>query len=131
MVKRCYCENQPNYRWYGARGITVCDEWRHESYAFVNWAAENGYAPHKQIDRIDNDKGYSPENCRWVTVQEQNQNKRHGKNKSLPGTNAVPGGYQARISINGKRTCVGFFKTEQEAHEAYRAAVKEHHGIEI
>lgn len=76
MKVRCYDQNFQFYRHYGGRGITICDEWRNNFEAFRDWALANGYEDALTIDRIDNDKGYSPDNCRWVTMVEQNQNKR-------------------------------------------------------
>lgn len=75
MKVRCDCPNTDGYENYGGRGISVCQEW----YSFENfytWAMSNGYEPHLTIDREINDGNYSPENCRWVTVAQQNRNKR-------------------------------------------------------
>ena len=63
-----------SYKNYGGKGISVCEEWSKSFSSFALWAEENGYAEGLTIDRIDGKKGYSPENCRWVTVAEQNRN---------------------------------------------------------
>ena len=76
MKQRCHYERHEHYAQYGARGIRVCEEWRASFSAFLVWAARNGYRPGLQLDRIDNDQGYSPENCRFVTPSENAHNKR-------------------------------------------------------
>lgn len=76
MKTRCYRKSYHAFRHYGGRGITICPEWKNDFQAFYDWAMANGYQDDLSIDRIDNDKGYSPDNCRWVTMAEQNNNKR-------------------------------------------------------
>jgi len=66
MKLRCYTKTCSSYRWYGARGIKVCEEWRSSSKSFIIWARENGYEKGLEIDRIDPNGDYEPSNCRFV-----------------------------------------------------------------
>lgn len=83
MRSRCFNANHKRYMDYGGRGITVCEEWENDFQAFYEWAIANGYDDKLSIDRIDNDKGYSPDNCRWATAKEQNNNKRNVKKERI------------------------------------------------
>lgn len=77
MKARCYNPNADRYERYGGRGIQVCEEWKNHSFLFEQWAMENGYKRGLTIDRIDNNADYSPDNCRFVTMSENNKNKRN------------------------------------------------------
>lgn len=79
MKERCNAENGDHARWYHDKGIRVCDEWENDFAAFREWAVAHGYyeqspdTPHAQrlsIDRIDPSKGYSPENCQWISISQ-------------------------------------------------------------
>lgn len=76
MKSRCYYPKNKCYHCYGGRGISICDEWIHSFNNFATWALNNGYSDTLTIDRIDVDGNYSPFNCRWITMKEQQKNKR-------------------------------------------------------
>lgn len=75
MIKRCYDINNVKYKNYGQRGITVCDEWKLDRGSFYEWVINSGYQDGLTIDRVDVNKGYSPDNCRWATPKVQANNK--------------------------------------------------------
>jgi TusA-related sulfurtransferase len=77
MKSRCNNPNTCNFKYYGGRGIAVCEEWQHDYGAFRAWSLANGYQEGLSIDRIDVNGNYCPENCRWVTKKVQQMNKRN------------------------------------------------------
>ena len=81
---RCFNPNANNFKDYGAKGVFMCDEWRNDFKVFYDWAMENGYNPNAKrgectIDRINNNKGYSPDNCRWTDNLTQQNNKKNNR----------------------------------------------------
>ena len=90
MKHRCYCTGQTSYRYYGGRGITVCDEWRNDFKEFYDWAMSNGYSDELTLDRVESSGNYEPTNCRWVTMKEQTRNKSSNR----------------LLTYNGKTQCI-------------------------
>ena len=80
MHQRCENPKCKDFKWYGAEGKHVCPEWSMQNYpAFREWAIKSGYRKGLTIDRIDPNKGYCPDNCRWITISEQQSNRRGTK----------------------------------------------------
>ena len=75
MKQRCTNLNSPAYKYYGGRGIVICDEWLNDFQKFKDWCLNNQYSDEKSIDRIDPNGNYCPENCRWVSFEKQQNNK--------------------------------------------------------
>ena len=70
IKERCYNQNAGNYRFYGGKGVTVCDEWLEDFFAFKKWSLDNGFEQDLHLDRINPDGPYSPDNCRWLIGKE-------------------------------------------------------------
>ncbi|MZK54155.1 hypothetical protein [Clostridium beijerinckii] len=84
MLARCNNKKHPWYSRYGGRGIKVCSEWE-DVKAFYDWAINNGYKDGLEIDRVDNDGNYEPNNCKWKTRKEQTQNTSRNKKVTING----------------------------------------------
>jgi hypothetical protein len=99
MRKRCEKENAVNYYRYGGDGISVCAEWKTYE-AFSAWAHANGYSEELTLDRIDGTKGYSPDNCRWATYEEQAHNTRSNRRISYNGEELTMSEWAKRFGLN-------------------------------
>ena len=122
MLQRCTNSIREDYKDYGARGITVCKEWL-DVANFVAWA-EKTYPNIEDatLDRIDNGKGYSPENCRWVDKTTQVLNRRIMKNNKSGYVGVIwnkrDRKWIVNIGVNSKLINIGTFKTKEEAVQA-------------
>ena len=99
MVSRCRCNRNTDYHLYGGRGIAVCERWID---SFENFISDMGMKPSKKhsIDRIDNNAGYSKENCRWATPAMQSRNKRNNRIIEFNGERKVIADWASDLGIN-------------------------------
>ncbi len=117
MKQRCYNPNSPNYRYYGGRGITICDQWLDPKNGFENFCKDMGTRPEgTSIDRIDHDGGYHPSNCRWATIHVQQSNKRNNVDFVGVTYEASNDRYRSQLNVAG-RVYRKSFKTLAEAVE--------------
>ncbi len=130
LKHRCLNSKNKSYRLYGGRGISVCDRWLGPS-GFDNFVLDMGERPEGfQIDRINSNGNYEPNNCRWVSCQHNLMNRRKfGQNKSgYKGVSKYknPGKFRATIAKDGKDYCLGnFYTSAEDAARAYDAKAKE------
>lgn len=100
MKQRCFNPNCYAHKDYGGRGISVADEWKDDFLCFYKWAMNNGYRQGLTIDRIDNSKGYSPDNCRWATIKEQSNNRRSNRNITYKGQTRTLAQWSEELGMN-------------------------------
>lgn len=117
MIQRCHNKDNPAYINYGARGIKVCNLWRYNAKEFLDWALKNGYKNNLTIERIDNSKGYNPDNCSFVPRILNNTNKRiYRANKTgCAGITPRKGKFRVRIRFRNTLYNIGTYKTLKDA----------------
>lgn len=120
IKRRCYNKTNMFYKDYGARGITVCDEWLDKEYGHENfrkWAMISGYKNGLSIDRINNNLGYSPNNCRWATAKQQANNRRTNNLLTINNVTKTVTEWADKISL----VCRG----KRKSHKGYIFKFKE------
>jgi hypothetical protein len=122
MMLRCYSENSPDYKWYGGKGIGICQEWRDNPKLFEEWSLTHGYDDDLTIDRIDGNKDYCPDNCQWIS-REENSRKAGRVNWITVGDDTLTGrqwGAKLGIGPNTINTAIRDFG-EEKTKELIRA----------
>jgi len=123
IKKRCYNKKGKNFEYYGKRGIKIYEKWKNDFKIFYVWCIENGWKKGLEIDRINNDGNYEPENCRFVTRRKNCLNRRLLRNTNTSGYEGInwkkkDKRWHARICIKGKRIYIGSFKNIEDAVKA-------------
>lgn len=98
MRIRCYCKTNPTYRFYGARGIKICESWN-DFAVFRDWAFSHGYTDELSIDRINAKEDYEPNNCRWITREENLERARKRKFYTYAGKTMMHNEWAKEIGI--------------------------------
>lgn len=117
MRTRCYNTGDVGYSHYGARGITVCDEWLNDFFSFQKWAYENGYRDDLTIDRIDVNGNYEPGNCRWADIETQANNRRESVLLTLNGKTQTAAQWGRELGIS-REVIYGRLKKGWSAEES-------------
>lgn len=123
MLSRCYNANSENYKYYGGRGITVCNRW-HNFRFFVEDMGQKP-TPGHSIERRDNDLGYFPDNCKWATSSEQcsNRSKFKTNTSGVTGVSKIDGRFHARFDFEHRRYLIGKYDSLDAAQYARDAFV--------
>ena len=85
MKQRCFNPNVNNYKYYGGKGIAICEEWMGDNglQRFIEWSLDNGYDETLSIDRVDSNRDYSPQNCRWLPMELNSSRSAHSRRGAI------------------------------------------------
>lgn len=123
MKNRCYNPKKSDYKWYGGKGIKICQEWLNDTNKFVEWALESGYQKGLTIDRIDSEGDYEPNNCRWTDMITQNNNKSKLKKYNFNGEYLTLSQISRKIDIK-YRTLLGRINKGWDIDKAINTPVR-------
>ena len=130
IVKRCVNKKDKSYKYYGGKGVEVCEEWKNSFLSFFKWACENGYKKGLSIDRIDSNGNYEPVNCRFVDMHFQSANKNPNKNNKSGYTGVAwkekEKRWEAKINVKGKAIYIGRYKNKKEAVDSRDKYILDH-----
>lgn len=110
MVARCYDKKHISYLWYGYKGIKVYREWLDNRTTFFEWAINNGYKDNLTIDRIDVNGNYEPNNCRWITNKEQQNNRTNNIRLTYNGKTQTISQWADELCINRKTISTRYYR---------------------
>lgn len=124
MRQRCSLPSSTAYKYYGAKGITVCQEWDSSYTAFKEWASSSGYEEGLTIDRKNPEGSYTPDNCRWASKEAQARNTRRLRDTNTSGYRGVCWSkrdkkWRATITVDCRQISLGHHTTKLEAAKAY------------
>ena len=129
MRYRCQNKNHTSFHKYGGKGIHVCALWDKDYLSFKEWSLKNGYTDSLTIDRIDGEKGYCPENCRWVGYDIQNTNLGRLKNNTRGyrgvSWNKERGMWRCNISIKNRTVWIGDYSSVEDAIKARNCFIRD------
>lgn len=119
------CEKGDKYRdkWYVERNVHVCDEWKNSFETFKEWAMQNGYNDKLTIDRIDNYGDYCPDNCRWITMVDQNRNRTNNRNIEYRGETKTLAEWASELGFNYWTLIYRFDKLGMTPEEAFNTPI--------
>jgi hypothetical protein len=124
MKFRCYNEKCSSYKYYGGRGIIICDEWLQDVHNFISWSNSNGYENGLTIDRIDVNGNYCPENCRWITNKEQGLNKANNTWLTFNGECKTLCQWADELGINRSTLCFRIYNKNFSVEEAFTKPIR-------
>lgn len=140
MITRCYNPKHKEYKKYGAKGITICDEWIGDKGLdnFYEWAIANGFTGEKDskgynvlsIDRIDNNKGYSPQNCRWATREQQARNKSTTIWVNYKGEENTLKGFCEKLNLDYHAVFLRIYRRHWSIEKSLSEPIQKNHQIE-